>query len=314
MVKVDLISGFLGCGKTTFIRKYADYLMRQGLRINVIENEFGGVNVDSIMLKDEDFGISEISGGCMCCTAKAALQDHLMNLAASDCDRIIIEPSGIYDVDEFFEVMLNDPVKNVCEIGSIIAIADADFAADRLSHEANYLMFSQLVSAGKLLISKTQLFPEETCEKALADINSMMVSHGSTRTFGEDICTKDWAELTDEDFAGFAACGYQILDHPREFMNHGQVFTGRALAHLCAGPEDLRERLTKLMSDPSYGRILRIKGLIADTERNWYEINCSMDGQMYIRPADARMGLFVVIGQDLNEEAIHSAFISRRKQ
>ncbi|MCI9099257.1 MAG: GTP-binding protein [Lachnospiraceae bacterium] len=55
MVKVDLITGFLGAGKTTFIRRYADYFMRKGKRINIIENEFGSVNVDAVMLKDGGF-------------------------------------------------------------------------------------------------------------------------------------------------------------------------------------------------------------------------------------------------------------------
>ncbi len=55
MVKVDLITGFLGAGKTTFIRRYADYFMRKGQRINIIENEFGSVNVDAVMLKDGGF-------------------------------------------------------------------------------------------------------------------------------------------------------------------------------------------------------------------------------------------------------------------
>ena len=55
MVKVDLITGVLGAGKTTFIRRYADYFMRKGKRINIIENEFGSVNVDAVMLKDGGF-------------------------------------------------------------------------------------------------------------------------------------------------------------------------------------------------------------------------------------------------------------------
>ena len=84
MVKVDLITGFLGAGKTTFIRKYADYFIRKGQKINIIENEFGNVSVDSIILKDEACDITQLSGGCMCCTAKVAFQNMLLDMSAGD--------------------------------------------------------------------------------------------------------------------------------------------------------------------------------------------------------------------------------------
>lgn len=74
MTKVDLVTGFLGTGKTTFIKKYADYFIRKGEKIGIIENEFGGVAVDSILLKDQGCDVSQLSGGCMCCSGKADFQ------------------------------------------------------------------------------------------------------------------------------------------------------------------------------------------------------------------------------------------------
>ena len=166
MVKVDLITGFLGSGKTTFIRRYADYLQRQEKKINIIENEFGGVSVDSIILRDQGCDISQIAGGCMCCTGKISFQNMLLDGAARGYDRILVEPSGIYDVDEFFDVMFTEPVKSCCEIGNIFTIVDARFD-DSLSDEAKYLMFSQLLSSGKMIMSKTQLFSEDTIQETL---------------------------------------------------------------------------------------------------------------------------------------------------
>lgn len=312
MVKVDLITGFLGAGKTTFIRKYADYFIRKRQKINIIENEFGNVSVDSIILKDEACDITQLSGGCMCCTAKVAFQNMLLDMSAGGYDRILVEPSGIYDVDEFFEIMLTEPVKDCCEIGSILTIADARFD-DKLSDEAQYIMFSQLLCTGKLIMSKTQTADEAMQNATLHRLNQIIKDRGSSRVFGDDVCRKDWDDLTDDDFESFASCGYQLIEHEREFMQHGRVFAARVMAHLCAGENDLRERIQKLLSDPSYGNILRVKGHIADTDGNWYEINCSLDG-FYIRPSNVKKGLFIVIGQDLEEDAVQNAFIPRRRK
>lgn len=310
MVKVDLITGFLGSGKTTFIRKYAEFLQKQGLTITVIENEFGSASVDSILLQTEDYEVNQIAGGCMCCTGKVSFQNLLLEASAKNYDRILVEPSGIYDVDEFFDVMFNEPVKDCCEIGNILTIVDAHFK-DTLSDEAKYLMFSQLFSSGKVIFSKTQLFSEETIRDTIDQINGMMSEHGVSRTFDQNICLKPWDELTDEDFTSFYHAGYQMSDHEREFVQHGAVFTARVMAGLCENIEDLKRRADKLMNDSFYGSILRIKGFVADVNKNWYEINYSLDGR-YIKPANVKRGLFIVIGQDINETALKDAFLSRR--
>ena len=312
MVKVDLITGFLGAGKTTFIRRYADYLQRQGNKISIIENEFGGVSVDSIILRDQGCDINQIAGGCMCCTGKISFQNMLLDGAARGYDRIVVEPSGIYDVDEFFDVMFTEPVKSCCEIGNIFTIVDARFD-DSLSDEAKYLMFSQLLSSGKMIMSKTQLFSEDTIQETLKKINELIAQRGCSRIFSDDVCTKPWDALTDEDFASFEQAGYRISDHEREFMQHGSIFTARVMAGRCENEKDLKERLERLMNDSSLGKILRIKGHIADTSGHWYEVNCSLDG-FYIKPAAIKKGLFIVIGQDINETALQESFLPRQKK
>lgn len=309
MVKVDLITGFLGAGKTTFIHRYADYFIQKGQKINIIENEFGGINVDSIMLKDKDCEISQIAGGCMCCTAKITFQNMLLDAAASGYDRILVEPSGIYDVDEFFEIMLSEPVKDCCQIGSILTITDAHFD-EKLSSQAQYIMFSQLLCAGTVIMSKTQTTEHSIQEETLEKLNHIISEHGAVRTFGSDVCRKDWKDFTDEDFTYFASCGYQMLEHEREFTQHGRVFTARIIANLCEDAKDLENRLHHLFSDPKFGTVLRVKGHIADISGNWYEMNCSLDG-FYIKPVSMKKGLFIVIGQDLNEKAVMDAFIPR---
>lgn len=311
MVKVDLITGFLGTGKTTFIHRYIDYLSRKGQKVHVIENEFGSVSIDTLMLKEDDCEISDLSGACMCCTGKRMFKNMLVQAAEDGCDRILVEPSGIYDVDEFFETMFSEPVSGCCEIGSILTVVDARMD-DLISDEAKYLMFSQLLAAGTVIVSKTQMFSEQTAGETVEKINALMEQMGSGRRFGEDVCRKKWDDFTDEDFEEFQRSGYQILEHDRASMQHDLVFMAKEMADYCENEQDLERRLRNLMENPVFGCVLRVKGHIQDLDGNWYEINCSRDS-FSVRPCRMKRGLFVIIGQKLDEAALNHAFISRKQ-
>ena len=104
MIKIDLITGFLGSGKTTFLKQYAKYLMAQGKNIGILENDFGAVNVDMLLLQElrgDQCELEMISGGCDKETHRRRFRTKLISMGMSGYDRILVEPSGIYDVDEF---------------------------------------------------------------------------------------------------------------------------------------------------------------------------------------------------------------------
>ena len=128
MVKIDLITGFLGSGKTTFIKKYAQYLMSQGFHIGILENDYGAVNVDMMLLKDlegENCELEMIAGGCDADCHRRRFRTKLIAMGMCGYDRVIVEPSGIYDVDEFFDVLRDDPIDRWYEIGNVITVVDA---------------------------------------------------------------------------------------------------------------------------------------------------------------------------------------------
>ena len=108
MIKIDLITGFLGSGKTTFLKQYAKYLMAQGKNIGILENDFGAVNVDMLLLQElrgDQCELEMISGGCDKETHRRRFRTKLISMGMSGYDRILVEPSGIYDVDEFFDTL-----------------------------------------------------------------------------------------------------------------------------------------------------------------------------------------------------------------
>ena len=128
MTKIDLITGILGSGKTTWIHQYAEHLIQQGQRIAILENDFGAVNVDMLLLQElrgDQCELEMISGGCDKETHRRRFRTKLISMGMSGYDRILVEPSGIYDVDEFFDALHEEPLDKWYEIGNVIAVVDA---------------------------------------------------------------------------------------------------------------------------------------------------------------------------------------------
>ena len=174
MVQVDLITGFLGAGKTTFLRRYVRYLVQQGHKVCILENDFGAVNVDA-MLVQEVLGpgcdVETISGGCDCDTHQRRMRTKLIAMAMRGFDRVVVEPSGIFDVDEFFDILRDDPLDRWYQLGSVIAIVDA-LLPETLSPQAEYLLASETMNAGCVLLSRAQLAAPAQCAAAAAPLGA----------------------------------------------------------------------------------------------------------------------------------------------
>ena len=310
-MKVDLITGFLGAGKTTFIQHYIEYLHRHGQKVRIIENEFGAVSVDSQILKEEDCEIHDLTGMCMCCVGKDAFNNMLVEAAMDGCNRVIVEPSGIYDADEFFSVMESDKVKDHCEIGMILTIVDAKWEKG-VSGEADYLMLSQLLAAGSVLMSKTQLFSEEEENRTIEQLNCLMEEFGCDRRFGKDVIRTPWDQFDDRDFLHLSMSGWKKSDHKKEYLNHGQIFTTCQIGGYCENLDDLKKRVDSIFSEEKYGTVFRVKGYVRDLEKNWYEVNCSPDIRN-MAPCQVKKGILVIIGQGLKELELRKVLISKEE-
>ena len=177
MVKIDLITGFLGSGKTTFIKKYAKYLLDKGMNIGILENDFGAVNVDMLLLQDlmgDNCELEMISGGCDKETHRRRFRTKLIAMGMCGYDRVIVEPSGIYDVDEFFDVLHDEPLDKWYEIGNVITIVDAKLEPE-LSEEADYLLASEAANAGSIILSRAEEATKEQIENTIEHLNLSLI-------------------------------------------------------------------------------------------------------------------------------------------
>ncbi|MBR1901045.1 MAG: GTPase (G3E family) [Lachnospiraceae bacterium] len=313
MTKVDLITGFLGSGKTTFLKQYALWLLDQGLKVGIIENDFGAVNVDMLLLQDleEKGAVTEMVAAADLDCYRRRFKTKLIALGMQGLDRVLVEPSGIYDPEEFFDVLYEEPLSRWYEIGSVIAIADAKLE-EGLSEDADYLLVSQLADAGRVLLSRTQEASGEQIARTIEHVNRAMERFGCGRRFGKDVIAKDWKDLTDDDYRDLTLCGFRMEDHSKlEAVREGG-FGSLYYMNLDLTPQKLHKIAQELLSDPQCGRIFRIKGFVPQGE-GWQEINATRGG---IRTQQISRGQNVVIlvGEDMKKDRIDIYFRGERQQ
>ena len=305
MIKIDLITGFLGSGKTTFIHRYAKYLIGKREKIAVLENDYGAVNVDALLLSDlegENCEIETVAGGCDHDCHVRRFRTKLIALGMQGFDRVIIEPSGIYDVDEFFDVLHDEPLDRWYEIGNVIAILDAKPERD-ISEETRYFLLSELATAGMLVLS--HLSQKPNADHILNYVNDIMKEFGCDRRFTrKEILAKEWDALTGEDYARVETCGYRQADHIRLPLIDDNAFASLYFLNVPLSLDEMKRKAPAMISDPSFGRIIRIKGFHNENGR-WFELNVSRNG-MEIKQCDNGQEVFIVIGEKLKRDVISS--------
>ena len=221
MIKIDLITGFLGAGKTTFIKKYASYLLKQGQNIGIIENDFGAVNVDMMLLKElegENCELEMIAGGCDRETHRRRFKTKLIAMGMCGYDRVIVEPSGIFDVDEFFDTLYEEPLDRWYEIGNVIAVVDGGLE-EKLSDQAEYLLASEAASAGCVVLSRCDEVSEEQKRAVTEHLERAIENVRCRRTFEGQIFSKDWEKLTDQDYDRLLKCGYRSTAYEKKHFS-----------------------------------------------------------------------------------------------
>ena len=311
MVKIDLVTGFLGAGKTTFIRNYTEYLLSQGERICILENDYGAINVDMMLLadlKEKGVGIEMVAGGCDYDCHRRRFKTKLITMAMLGYTRVIVEPSGIFDVDEFFDILHEDPLYDRYEIGSILTILRADFPA-KASPETDYLLGSQAACAGLVILSHAGEVPTEREQETIDHLNRALEGIRCKRLFalGENVLSKPWSQMTEEDWNKTAASGYRETAFEKQFSMDENGFQSLFFMNLHHPFEELTGKIRALYADPSAGKIQRIKGFARDAAGNWLEINATPN-QMQTRPIPEGQDVIIVIGEELAEEVIDRYF------
>ena len=189
MTKIDIISGFLGAGKTTFIKKMIDEVFH-GQKIVLIENEFGEVGIDGGFLKDSGIQISEMNSGCICCSLVGDFGKNLNEVITKyHPDRILIEPSGVGKLSDVMKSVIDVEKEQDVKLNALVTVVNSLKASKQMKAFGEFFN-NQIEFATTVILSRTQnATPEqlEFCVKQIQNLNPKAA-----------VITTDWDKISGE--------------------------------------------------------------------------------------------------------------------
>ena len=339
-IKIDVISGFLGAGKTTLIRKLLMDALK-GQQVVLIENEFGEIGIDGGFLKDAGIQIREMNSGCICCSLVGDFGTALKEVADKyHPDRIIIEPSGVGKLSDVIRAVERNTGEGMV-LNSATTVVDVTKCRMYLKNFGEFFK-NQVEAAGTIILSRmdTDKAKPETVEEALKLIRELNPSATVITTPVEELGGKkvlstmegnkiDLTLVEEDDEEEHHHHGYH--EHEEEHHHHGhheheeecgcghhhhhhhhdadEVFTswGQETVRRYT-KEEIQSVLEKLSADNSYGTILRAKGMVEGIDGKWIYFDM-VPGEADVREGEPEYtGRLCVIGSDLKEDGLKELF------
>ena len=329
MTKVDIISGFLGAGKTTLIAK----LLKEafpGEQVVLIENEFGEIGIDGGFLKESGVEIREMNSGCICCSLVGDFGTSLKEVVEKyHPDRIIIEPSGVGKLSDVIKAVKDLHIENEIRLNSASTVADASKVKVYMKNFGEFFN-NQIEHAGTIILSRTQNVSEAKLKTDIELIRSLNKDAHIITTPWDDINGKQILDAMEnvtnlelEMLAEAAAkaaeehehehhhdgecgCGH---DHHHGHHHADEVFTSWGVETPDKyDKETLSEILRKLSETDDYGDILRAKGMLPTPEGKWMFFDLVPE-EYEIRDGEPEItGRICVIRAKLKEDALKELF------
>ena len=272
-VQIDIIAGFLGAGKTTLINK----LLQEayfGENIAVLENEFGAVGVDGGLLQREGIRVTEMTGGCICCSLKTTLTAGLVEICETFApDRIIIEPTGLADIDDIAAPVADAAKKYPMEIRRVMTVINGADFLEQMEY-GEQIIRNQLNHTDLAIVSRTEKADKKEIIRKAHEIREdlTIVTAGWSDINGLailDLADRIGGHHTAENHGEGCTCGCHHGDHGHHHHPTAEEYTS------CSGKtgrvfneNDLRA-LGETLSSEAGGRVYRAKGLLIGENTGW---------------------------------------------
>lgn len=341
MTKVDIISGFLGAGKTTLIKKLLLEALK-GQQVVLIENEFGEIGVDGGFLKDAGIEIREMNSGCICCSLVGDFGTALKDVIDKyHPDRIIIEPSGVGKLSDVIKAVKDLHIENEIELNSASTVVDSLKAKVYMKNFGEFFN-NQIEHAGTVILSRTQNQTEEKLDAVIKMMRELNPNAHIITTPWDDLdgaqilsAMENVTNLELELLAEHAEAEHQAHehehhhhhedgeecccghhhdhdehDHEHHHHHHAdEVFTSWGVETPNKFTrQQLDEILKKLANSEEFGQILRSKGMLSDKEGKWMYFDL-VPGEYEIRDGKPDFtGRICVIGSKLAEDKLKELF------
>lgn len=297
--KVNIVTGFLGAGKTTFIKKYLNEIDKTK-KVVILENEFGEVSVDAKILNEENLSIYEINAGCICCSLlfdfKKSIDYILKNY---NPDIIIIEPSGIAKVSDIIKIL--DDFQNI-NIDKIITVVNSftfdtyletfgDFYKDQIKN-ANIILLTRV---DKLIKIRKNSLKKLTENLKYLNPNAQIIDKNLNDFNINDIFYKR-LNSTKDNF---------IYEKYNQSLNFSSYTFNIKKSY---SKEEVNILLSEFINIEKYGIILRAKGFLKEHSGGYIKFDY-VDGEIHIEKKDGFANTdVVVIGENLNKKRINILF------
>lgn len=339
MTRIDIISGFLGAGKTTLIKKLLGDALK-GQQVVLIENEFGEIGIDGGFLKDAGIEIREMNSGCICCSLVgdfgAALKDVITKYHP---DRIIIEPSGVGKLSDVIKAVDGVEKEAGVALNSATTVVDVMKCKMYLRNFGEFFE-NQVKSAGTIILSRTdkadtakveaavkmlrELNPEahiittpvevlggkkvlDTMEGAIINLEQVEEEehHHHHHDHDECCCGHDHDHEHHHHHDDECGCGHEHHHH----HHADEVFTswGQETVKTFT-KEQIEGILKKLSEDTAYGMVLRAKGMVAGADGQWIYFDMVPEEYEVRDGAPEFTGRICVIGSKLAEDKLAELF------
>ena len=333
--KIDVVSGFLGAGKTTFIKRLVENGKDKGRTI-IIENEFGEIGIDGGFLKNSGIEIKEMNSGCICCSLagdfEASLRELLKDYAPN---RVIIEPSGVGKLSDVLKAVSDVEKDLEVESNSAVTVVDVKKCKMYMKNFGEFFN-NQIQFANTIILSRTDLADSKKIEEAVALIKEVNPEATIVTTPLDKLSDEKIEELLSkpidlksellEELAKEHEHHHHHDEHcEHEHHHHGEhcehehhhdhhhaddVFDSWGMEQVPAISEDkLKSILNDFSNEEKYGVILRAKGMVKDADSDdWFYFDL-VPGENDIRRGDAEYtGKVCVIGAGLKSEELEKCF------
>ena len=344
MVKIDIISGFLGAGKTTLIKK----LLKdgfQGEQVVLIENEFSEIGIDGGFLKEAGIQIREMNSGCICCSLVGDFGTSLKEVVTKyNPDRILIEPSGVGKLSDVIKAVQGVQDEVDIKLNSYTTVVDAKKCKMYMKNFGEFFD-NQIQYAGAIIMSRTDIATEKKVQESLELLRSLNKDAAIITTPIENLDGKKLVEVMEHPVSleqemleeehehhhhhhdDECGCGHDHDHEEHEHHHHhdhdeecgcghdhhhhhaDEVFTswGRETIKKFTR-EGLEKILEALSESDKYGIILRAKGMLPAEDGTWIYFDMVPEETEIREGAPEYTGRLCVIGSKLDEHALEELF------
>lgn len=313
-MKIDIISGFLGAGKTTLIKKLlSEELSKE--KVAIIENEYGEIAIDGNLLKGEGIEVTEISSGCICCNIKGDFKESITKIVNDyKPDRIIVEPTGVAKLSEIISSVKEAKIIDA-KINMIATVIDVNNFEAYLKNFGEFYK-NQISNANLILLSRSENISEKELLGIVDKVKSINKRCNIITTSLEKISAKRILEVASKPKEKLAIEFKRAVLQPKGIRNtHNTNITfdnwGTETSKVF-DEMNLKNLLNNLSEEKSYGKILRAKGIVPTKTGKWVQFDY-VPGEIEIKRFSADYtGRLCVIGSNLNKKAIEKLFLNNK--